>query len=158
MKGILNIEENLVMSPRNRRPVAADKPICQEKVKNKHHENREKTEGQIFLLISGQKYPFTSMQVSAWNRTVTEYLKHLPPWCCSTEGRAPRSYRLLMYEITNHSCTLALGADDRYNQGQPYDSENSIFRLSNLQMCSKVLQVFLTEIQNPSLSLLNEKT
>lgn len=78
MKGILDMEENLVMSPQNRGPVAADKLIyiCQEKVKNKHYENREKTEGQIFLLISGQKYPFTSMQISAWNKTDTEYLKH----------------------------------------------------------------------------------
>lgn len=54
--------------------MTAEKPIyiCQEKVKNKHYEKREKIEGQIFLLISGQKYPFTSMQISAWNRTGTE--------------------------------------------------------------------------------------
>lgn len=64
----------LVMSAQNKRPVAADKPIhiCQQKVKNKHYENREKTEGQIFLLISVQKYPFTSMQISSWNRTDAE--------------------------------------------------------------------------------------
>lgn len=54
--------------------MAADKPIyiCQGKVKNKHYENREKNEGQIFLLTGGQKYPLTSMQISAWKRTDTE--------------------------------------------------------------------------------------
>lgn len=82
------------MSPQNRRPVTADKPICQEKVKNKLNENREKTEGQIFLLISGQKYPLTSMQISAWNRTVTEYLKHL-----SHRDAAPR--RDVLHKVTD---------------------------------------------------------
>lgn len=66
-------------------------------------------------------------------------------WCCFTEGLAPWSYRLLTYEITNHSYTIAHGADERYKQGHPYNSENSICQLSNLQICSKVLQIFKVE-------------
>ena len=64
-------------------------------------------------------------------------------WCYSTEWLG--SYRLLTCEITYHSYTVAHGTDERYNQGYPYNFMNDVCQLSNLQMCSKVLQIFKVE-------------